>query len=139
MLSSNPTSKSEKSLIRVLTVDDMPQVRDDLRVLLQLSDEIEVIGEAANGQEAIRQAELLHPDVVIMDLEMPIMDGAQATAQIKQRKLAKRVVILSVHSQPEDIARAMQSGADAFVQKGSPYNSLFESIIQNKPVKGEKK
>jgi hypothetical protein len=46
---------------------------------------------------------------------------------------------LSVHSQPEDIARAMQSGADAFVQKGSPYNSLFESIIQNKPVKGEKK
>jgi DNA-binding NarL/FixJ family response regulator len=132
MLPSNPTSKSDKSVIRVLTVDDMPQVRDDLRVLLQLTDEIEVIGEAANGQEAIRQAELLHPDVVIMDLEMPIMDGVQATAQIKQRKLAKRVVILSVHSEPDDIVRAMQSGADAFVQKGSPYSTLMESIHPSK-------
>ena len=118
--------------IKVLIVDDMPQVRQELRQLLQLTDGIEVIGEASDGQEAILQAERLHPDVVIMDLEMPILDGLQATRQIKQRKLAGRVVILSVHSEPEDLDRAMQAGADAFIQKGSPYSTLIESIHPNK-------
>jgi DNA-binding NarL/FixJ family response regulator len=130
-------SEHEVPLIRVLITDDMPQVREDLRVLLQLSNEVEVVGEAANGQAAIMQAELLNPDVVIMDLEMPILDGLQATSQIKQRKLAKRVVILSVHSDPEDIERAMQAGADAFIQKGSPYITLIESIHPNKQQEGE--
>jgi len=110
----------------------MPQVRQELRQLLQLSDGIEVVGEASDGQEAILQAERLHPDVVIMDLEMPTLDGLQATCQIKQRKLAGRVVILSVHSEPEDLDRAMQAGADAFIQKGSPYSTLIESIHPNK-------
>jgi DNA-binding NarL/FixJ family response regulator len=113
----------------VLIADDMPQVRQDLRLLLQLTSELEVVGEAANGQEAIRQAEILHPDVVIMDVEMPILDGFQATLQIKQRNLAKRVVILSVHSEPEDETRAMQAGADAFIQKGAPYTTLIQSIL----------
>ena len=113
----------------VLIVDDMPQVRQDLRLLLQLTSELEVVGEAANGQEAIRQAELLHPDVVIMDVEMPILDGLQATLQIKERNLARRVVILSVHSEPEDERRAMQAGADAFIQKGAPYTTLIQSIL----------
>jgi DNA-binding NarL/FixJ family response regulator len=89
---------------------------------------VEVVGEAANGQEAIRQASLLKPDVVLMDLEMPILDGFQATTQIVQTKLTKRVVILSVHSEPEDVQRAMQAGADAFIQKGSPYSTLMEAI-----------
>jgi DNA-binding NarL/FixJ family response regulator len=111
----------------------MPQVRQDLRVLLQLSNDIEVVGEAGDGQDAIKQAELLHPDVVIMDLEMPILDGIQATYLIKHHKLAKRVVILSVHSELEDINRAKQAGADTFIQKGSPYSALIESIHPNKP------
>jgi len=118
--------------IKVLIVDDMPQVRQELRQLLQLTDGIEVIGEASDGQEAILQAERLHPDVVIMDLEMPILDGLQATRQIKQRKLAGRVVILSVHSDQRDFDRAMQAGADAFIQKGSLYSTLIEAIHPNK-------
>ena len=129
---SNTTSPSEKSTLRVLIVDDMPQVREDLQVLLQLSNEIEVIGVAGNGLEAIQQAELYHPDVVIMDMEMPVLDGLQATEQIKGRLLAKRVVILSVHSEKDDIERAMRSGADAFVQKGSSYMTLIEAIHPNK-------
>src|SRR4030042_1699023 len=132
-----PASKSNNPIIRVLIVDDMPQVRQDLIVLLQLSDEVEVVGEAGDGQEAIKQAELLNPDVVIMDMEMPILDGLQATFQIKQRNLAKRVVILSVHSDPEDIKRAIQAGADPFIKKASSYSTLIESIRQNKPQKGE--
>jgi DNA-binding NarL/FixJ family response regulator len=139
MVPFNPTSESANPLIRVLIVDDMPQVRQDLRVLLQLSNDIEVVGEAGNGQEAINQAELLNPDVVIMDIEMPILNGLEATYQIKQRMLAKRVVILSVHSEPEDIKRAIQAGADTFIQKGSPYSTLIESIHPNITQKGDKK
>ena len=132
MQPSNSSHQSDQSRIRVLIVDDMPQVREDLRVLLQLSNEIEVVGEAGDGLEAIQQAERYHPDVVIMDMEMPVIDGLQATEQIKGRLLAKRVVILSVHSEKEDIERAMQSGADAFVQKGSSYLTLIEAIHSNK-------
>ncbi len=110
----------------------MAYVRQELRQLLQLTGGIEVIGEAGDGQEAIQQAEMLHPDVVIMDLEMPFLDGLEATRQIKQHKLAKRVVILSVHSEPEDINRTMQAGADAFIQKGSDYLTLIDSIQANK-------
>jgi two-component system nitrate/nitrite response regulator NarL len=132
MDSSNYTLEPEKHLIRVLIVDDMPQVRVDLRVLLQISNEIEVVGEAGDGQEAIRQAEQYHPDVVIMDMEMPGLNGLQATQQIKERHLAPRVVILSVHSEKDDIERAFQAGADAFVQKGSSYITLIESIHPKK-------
>jgi DNA-binding NarL/FixJ family response regulator len=132
MLPSNHSHEPEQDLIHVLIVDDMPQVREDLQVLLQLSNEIEVIGEAGDGKEAIRLAELLHPDVVIMDLEMPGMNGLQATQEIIRRQLASRVVILSVHSEKDDIERAMQAGADAFVQKGSSYTTLIESIHPKK-------
>jgi DNA-binding NarL/FixJ family response regulator len=127
---STPSIPPDCPLIRVLIVDDMLHVRNDLRVLLQVSGEIEVVGEAGNGIEAVKQAELLHPDVVIIDLEMPVMDGVQATAQIKQRNLANRVVVLSVHSDPEDIARSMQAGADSFIQKGTSYSLLMESILK---------
>jgi DNA-binding NarL/FixJ family response regulator len=124
--------KPNTPLVRVLIVDDMPQVRQDLRLLLQLTGELEVVGEAADGQEAIRLAELLRPDVVIMDVEMPILDGLRATRQIKERNLAQRVVILSVHSEPEDAFRAIQAGADAFIQKGAPYSTLIQSILPSK-------
>ena len=128
-------SESDKPLISVLIVDDKPQVRKELRLLLELSGGVEIVGEAVNGQEAIHQAELLHPDVVILDIEMPVLDGLQATRQIKQCRLAKRVVILSVHSEPEEISRAMQAGADTFIQKGSPYSMLIESILATKDKK----
>jgi len=139
MIRNATVSNPDHRLIRILIVDDMPQVRRELCSLLQLSDEVEIVGEASDGREAINQAELLRPDVVIMDLEMPIVGGLDATSQIKQRKLAKRVVILSVHSEPEDLDRAMQAGADAFVQKGSPYSTLIESIHPYKPKKEKTK
>jgi len=137
MIPSTPALEAENPIICVLIVDDNPQVRQELRQLLQLTDGIEVVGEASDGKGAILQAEQLHPDVVIMDLEMPILDGLQATTQIKQRGLARRVVILSVHSEPEDLDHAMQAGADAFIQKGSPYCTLIQSIKPSKTKKGE--
>jgi DNA-binding NarL/FixJ family response regulator len=139
MIPMTDASDSKNPIIRVLIVDDMPQVRQELRILLQLTKGLDVVGEAGNGKEAIRQAELLNPDVVIMDLEMPILDGMQATRLIKERQLAKRVVILSVHSKPEDVSRAKLAGADAFIEKGSSYTTLIESLHPNIIEKGEPK
>src|SRR5512139_1947253 len=82
---------------RVLIADDNPQVRHELRTLLPLAGEIEVVGEAADGHEAIRLAQALRPEVILMDLEMPVLDGYEATRQIKAGAPSCRVVALSVH------------------------------------------
>ena len=123
------SATSQSSPVRVLIVDDMPQVRRELRQLLELLGQLEVAGEAASGREAIFQAEALHPDVVVMDLEMPEMGGCEATRQIKDRRLAKKVVILSVHAAPDEIERARQAGADDFVQKGASIDTLLNAIV----------
>lgn len=133
MIQPTPSPNTKTPQVRVLIVDDMEQVRKDLRFLLLVSGEVEVVGEAADGLQAIQQAELLHPDVVVMDLEMPNMSGLQATAEIKQKGLARRVVILSVHSDPQDISLSMQAGADQFIQKGSSYAELIQAINPKNP------
>ncbi len=114
--------------VRVLIVDDMQHVREQLILLLELTGQVEVIGEAANGTDAIVLAQTLRPEVVILDLEMPGMNGFQAAEQIKQRKLAERVVILSVHATAEDIARARLAGADAFLEKGASLERLLGAV-----------
>ncbi len=130
--SSNPDCRA----LRVLIVDDVPQVRQELRGLLQLTGELEVVGEAANGLEAISQAEALRPDVVVMDLEMPVMDGYEATRQIKTRRPACRVVALTIHGGETERQRAFQAGADSFVVKGAPLETLMEAI-RNAPALGQ--
>lgn len=116
---------------RVLIVDDMPQVRQELRLLLPLIGEIEVVGEAANGLEAIGQVEALHPDAVVLDLEMPVMDGYEAARQIKIRWPACRVIALTVHDGEAERQRAAQAGVDAFIVKGAPIDALVKAIIEN--------
>jgi two-component system, NarL family, response regulator LiaR len=122
------TSSPNPHLPRVIIADDIPQVRQDLHLLLQLTGEVEVIGEAASGQEAIQQAEALHPEVMVIDLKMPEMDGCQVTRTIKALGLADRVVILSIHADPEDIERALKAGADAYIQKGADLSILVRAI-----------
>lgn len=124
-----PPVNHEQRLVRVLIVDDMPQVLHDLRQLLELSGAVEVIGEARDGQEAIQLAAKLSPEVVVMDLEMPGMDGYEATCQIKSRHPAPRVVILSVHAGPEEREHARAAGADGFVLKGANYKILLNAIL----------
>ncbi len=114
--------------VRVLIVDDMQHVREQLRLLLELTGKVEVIGEAANGAEAIIQAQALRPEVVILDLEMPGMNGFRATQQIKELDPATRVVILSVHATDQDRERARQAGADAFVEKGASLETLLAAV-----------
>jgi len=115
--------------IRLLLVDDVPQVLHDLHKLLELTGLIEIVAEARNGQEAVRLAAELGPDAVLMDLEMPGMDGYTATHAIKSRLPAPRVVILSVHAGSQERQRAQAAGADEFVVKGASYEVLVNAIL----------
>jgi DNA-binding NarL/FixJ family response regulator len=114
--------------IRVLIVDDVPQVRRELRTLLPLLEAIEVVGEAENGQRAIELAATLQPDVIIMDVEMPIVDGLAATRIIKQACPACRIIMLSIHSDETVRARARSAGADDFIDKGTALTALLKAI-----------
>ena len=115
--------------VSVLIVDDVSAVRQDLRTALTLSGGIEVVGEAANGDDAIRQVAALHPQVALMDLEMPVMDGYEATRQIKLQSPACRVIALTVHGYAEARQKAMQSGVDSFFVKGMPIETLVKRIM----------
>lgn len=122
--------------IRVLIVDDVEQVREDLSTFLTLTGNIEVVGEAGNGLEAVRLVEALHPQVVLMDLEMPVLDGYEATRQIKRSQPACRIIILTIHGGEAEQKRAMQAGADDFISKGPSLKSLMEAIHKT-PIDGQ--
>jgi DNA-binding NarL/FixJ family response regulator len=113
---------------RVLIVDDNPQVRQELRTLLPLAGNIEIIGEAADGLQAIHLLQTLEPEVVLIDLEMPLLDGYEAARQIKAYRPACRVVALTVYGDPESRSRAAQAGVDAFIVKGGSVASLVQAI-----------
>ncbi len=119
--------------IRVLIVDDIQQVRQGLATILKLAarktnPQIEVVGEAQNGNEAIQQAQKLQPDVILMDLEMPVQDGFTTTQYIKTTYPSIWVVVLSIHSDPVSRQKAALSGADAFVEKGGLLDELLQAI-----------
>jgi glucan biosynthesis protein C len=116
--------------IKILIVDDSQQVRHDLGTALGLMEGLEVIGEAADGLEAIHQAKKLKPDVVLMDLRMPRMGGLEATRHIKGRHLAQGVIVLTVYGDHSARQRAARAGADAFVEKGTSIQALSRAIQQ---------
>ena len=117
---------------RVMIVDDKEQVRKDLRTVLTLSADIEILGEATNGLEAIRLVEVLQPDVVLLDLEMPVMDGYETARAIKSFSPSCRVIILTVHDYPAARYKALQAGVDSFVVKGSSVEQLIQAILENR-------
>ena len=117
---------------KILLVDDVESVRWDLRTILTLSGDIEIVGEATNGMEAIRLTESLQPDVVLMDLEMPLMDGYESTRLIKVLCPSCRIVALTIHSYDEARKKACKSGVDAFLVKGAPIESIVQSILKIK-------
>ena len=117
--------------VRVLLVDDVEDVRRDLRTVLTLSGNIEIVGEAANGLEAIRLTESLQPEVVLMDLEMPVMDGYEAIRQIKSH-FPCMVIALTVHDYESAHLKAKQAGVDAFLVKGAPVQRIVQTISKQK-------
>lgn len=117
---------------RVLIADDSPQVRQELCTLLPLVGDIEIVGEAVDGQEAIRLTQALQPDVVLMDLEMPVLDGYEATRQIKASFPCCRVVALTVHGYEAARQKASQSGVDVFLVKGVSVETLVQAISERR-------
>jgi DNA-binding NarL/FixJ family response regulator len=124
-----PNVNPERPRMRVLIVDDTPEVLHDLRQLLELTGLFEIVAEAGDGREALRLAGELCPDAVVMDLEMPGMDGYAVTRRIKLCQPSARVVILSVHAGPAEQERARSAGADSFVEKGADYEVLVKAIL----------
>ncbi len=127
------TPQLDKPTLHILIVDDVPQVRKDLRTVLPMiavesGINLEVIGEAADGQEAIHQTLTLKPDVVLMDLVMPVLNGYAATQEIKAHSAQTRVVILTVHDDDESREKARLASADDFVEKGASLERLFRAI-----------
>ncbi|MBN1320819.1 MAG: response regulator transcription factor [Thermoleophilia bacterium] len=116
------------SKVRTLIVDDVASVRRDLRLLLEIAGGFQVVGEASDGGEAVELAGALLPDVVVMDLAMPVLDGFQAAARIKSGTSACRIVALTVHGAEAVRRQADAVGFDAYVVKGAPLMELLEAI-----------
>lgn len=115
-------------MIRVLVVDDHPVVRSGLVGLLDVEDDLEVVGEAGDGAEAVARVRALEPDVVLMDLRMPVLDGAGATGEILATHPAVRVLVLTTYDTDADIVRAVEAGATGYLLKDTPRAQLVEAV-----------
>ena len=114
--------------IRVLVVDDHTIVRDGICALLALVGDIEVVGEAANGSEALRMVKELKPDVALMDIAMPIMDGLEATRRIKSQLASTSVIVLTVYDNDAYIVDAVRAGAGGYLLKDASRDLLVHTI-----------
>jgi DNA-binding NarL/FixJ family response regulator len=114
--------------IRVLIVDDHELARAGLRALLSNSARLEIVGEAADGQEAFRQVRRLRPDLALMDVRMPGMDGLTATRLIKEAEPQTVVLLFTLHEEPHYLMEAMQAGAAGYLLKGSTRDELLRAI-----------
>ena len=117
-------------MIKLLLVDDQSIVRQGLRMRLLMEPDIVVIGEASSGEQAIELVESLTPDIVLMDVEMPGMDGITATAALRENTSQSAVVIMSIHDDVQTRARAQAAGAAAFVEKSGTLEVLLATIRQ---------
>jgi DNA-binding NarL/FixJ family response regulator len=128
-----------RTAIHILIVEDQPLVRKGLRMRMELERDLHVVGEAETGQIAVNLVEVLKPDVVVMDIEMPVMDGLQATEIIHARHPQVIIIILSIHCESVYKVKAFQAGATAFVEKVGGAVALIQEIraaVLKKGVRG---
>lgn len=116
------------STIKTLVVDDHAMMRDGIRALLGLHDDIEIVGEASEGKEAIERALKLAPDVIVMDIAMPGMDGLEATRRITRKMSRTKVLVLTQHDNKEYILSTIKAGAAGYVPKRALGSDLVEAI-----------
>jgi DNA-binding NarL/FixJ family response regulator len=115
-------------MIRILLVDDQSLIRQALSTLLNLEPDLEIVGTAENGETAIAQFTQLQPDVVLMDMRMPIMNGCQATQTICQQYPQANILILSTHDDGDDVINALQAGAKGYLLKDMLSDELAQAI-----------
>lgn len=116
------------SSIRVLLVDDHPLVRDGIRSRLEQEEGIEIVGEVSNGQEALEKALEFNPNVVLMDVTMPVMNGLEAAERFKEEFPDIKILMLSMHDNREYITQVMQSGAKGYILKDVSSNEMVSAI-----------
>lgn len=121
--------RTEKK-IRVLVVDDHPVVRRGLVSCLAGCPSLQIVGEAADGEEALQQTRALNPDLLLMDINMPRMDGVQVTEELRRTTPKVRVIILSMHNRPDLVARVIKAGARGYVLKDTPPDDLARILEQ---------
>lgn len=115
-------------MVRILLADDHPIVREGLHALLETQPDFEIIAECANGEEVLRVATRLQPDMILLDLEMPIMDGVETIRHLLQSPHRPRVIIFTAFDDDERIIHALQAGADGYLLKDQPRNEIFRAI-----------
>lgn len=120
------TEKTNK--IRVLLVEDHTMTRMGLQLVLAKSEDIDLIDEAENGEEGVEKAERLKPDVILMDIGLPVIDGVEATQRIKNKQLDSKVLIFTSRDNEEDVFAALGAGADAYCMKGASPEQLTSAI-----------
>ncbi|HSG41852.1 MAG TPA: response regulator transcription factor [Anaerolineales bacterium] len=114
--------------IKILMADDHPVVRAGIRGMLETQDEFQVVAEAENGREAFEQIGKLKPDVVLMDLRMPEMDGVEAITKIKEKYPNVNILVLTTYDTDADIVRAVEAGATGYLLKDAPREELFRAV-----------
>ena len=114
--------------IRILVADDHPIVRDGLVAILSTQADFEVVGEAADGAEAVRQVQTLTPDVMLLDLGMPELDGVEVLKRLRAESAATRVIVFTAFDTDERILDAVQAGAQGYLLKGAPRDELFNAV-----------
>jgi hemolysin D len=115
-------------MIRILLVDDQKSIRERLKSLLETEPDFDIVGMVDNGYDAIEQVKLLLPDVVLMDMEMPDIDGVLATKIISHSSLKTKVLVLSSHDSDEYVARSIQAGANGYILKGAPAQEICDAV-----------
>jgi DNA-binding NarL/FixJ family response regulator len=115
--------------IKILLVDDHTIVRKGLRSILEKESRIKIVGESEDGREAIKNAEALQPDIVLMDIAMPDLNGLEATRQLKKRYSEMKIIILSMHSNEEYVLQALQAGAAGYLIKKAAPAELISAIL----------
>lgn len=114
--------------MRILIVDDDALIRDGLKMILETEEGFTVVGTAANGQEAVKMCSETKPDIILMDIRMPIMDGVQATKLIKQQFNNIKILLLTTFKDTEYIRSAVKNGAEGYILKSNSTESIIESI-----------
>ncbi len=119
---------SNSNMIHILIADDHPVVRDGLVAILNTQPDFTIVGEAGNGLEAVQMAAQLMPDLILLDLEMPQLDGVEALKQIRAHNSEARVIVFTAFDTDERILTAVQAGAQGYLLKGVPRHELFNAV-----------